>query len=264
MTYTLLTGASSGIGFELAHVFARHQRNLILVARSEDKMLALKKELTEKYKIDVQVLGSDLAKFDSSRKLFDIVQSKKWDVDCLVNNAGFGDHGPFIDSNPQKITEMVQLNIATLTDLTRLFLPSMLKNKTGQILNVASTASFQPGPLMTVYYATKAYVLHFSEGLYEELKNTGISVTALCPGPTDSGFQKVANISDIALMRFLRVPSSRDVAEYGYRAMEKGSVVAIHGFLNHFLASTIGFLPRALARKMVMRLQQKRFPNTTT
>lgn len=263
MTYTLLTGASSGIGFELAFVFARHQRNLILVARSEDKMLSLKKDLQQKYKVDVQVVPFDLAQPYSAQKLFDLVQTQKWSVDCLVNNAGFGDHGPFVESSPQKITEMVQLNITTLTDLTRLFLPIMIKNRFGQILNVASTAAFQPGPLMSVYYATKAYVLHFSEGIHEELKGSGVTVTALCPGPTTSGFQKAANLQDVPLFDRMKVPDSKSVAEYGYRAMQKGTVVAVHGFLNAILAASVSFIPRILARKMAMKLQQNKVRRTS-
>lgn len=258
MTYTLLTGASSGIGYELAFVFARHKRNLILVARSEDKMQELKKNIQAQFQVDVQVVPFDLAQQNSAQKIFDLIQSQKWSIDCLVNNAGFGDHGPFVESSPQKITEMIQLNITTLTNLTRLFLPAMIQNNSGQILNVASTAAFQPGPLMSVYYATKAYVLHFSEGIYEELKGTGVTVTALCPGPTTSGFQKAANLQDVPLFDLMKAPDSKSVAEYGYKSMQNGTIVAVHGFLNSITAAIVGFLPRTWARQLAMRLQQSK------
>lgn len=258
MTYTLLTGASSGIGFELASVFARHKRNLILVARSEGPMLELKKNLQSQFQVDVQVVPFDLAQAGSAKKLCDLTESKKWEIDCLVNNAGFGDHGLFVQGDPQRITDMIQVNITTLTELCRLYLPNMLKNKFGQILNVASTAAFQPGPLMSEYYATKAYVLHFSEGIAEELKGSGVTVTALCPGPTTSGFQKAANLNDVPMFELMKVPDSKTVAEYGYQAMMDGKVVAIQGLLNFITASTVGLLPRVLARRTAMRLQKKR------
>ena len=175
-----------------------------------------------------------------------------------MNNAGFGDHGPFVQGDPQRITDMIQVNVTALTDLCRLYLPAMLKNRSGQILNVASTAAFQPGPLMSEYYATKAYVLHFTEGLAEEIKDSGVTVTALCPGPTTSGFQKAANLVDVPLFDLMKVPDSKEVAEYAYKAMQQGKVIAIHGLLNYITATTVGFLPRVMARRTAMRLQQKR------
>lgn len=261
MNYTLLTGASSGIGFELAHVFARHKRNLILVARSEAPMQSLKKDLQAQFQIDVQVVPFDLSQSGSGKKLFDLTESKNWSVDCLVNNAGFGDHGHFAKGDPQKITDMIQVNITTLTDLTRLYLPAMIQNKFGQILNVASTAAFQPGPLMSEYYATKAYVLHFSEGIAEELKDSGVTVTALCPGPTHSGFQKAANLGNVPLFEKMKVPSSKAVAEYGYKAMQKGKIVAVHGLLNAIVSASVGLAPRFMARKMAMKLQENKIKN---
>ena len=261
-SYTLITGASSGIGFELAHVFAQKKHNLILVARRLDQLKTLQTELKKKYDIEVEVIAADLSSEKSAQKLFDQIQSSKLKVDGLVNNAGFGSHGQFTTTALKNTQQMIQLNITTLTELTKLFLPAMIENKYGRIMNVASTASFQPGPLMTVYYATKAYVLFFSEGLYEELKDTGVSVTALCPGPTESGFQAAANLKNVPVVDFLKMPSSKSVAEYGYQAMQKGRAVAVHGLMNNIMSSTIGFLPRALARKLVMRLQQKKVTRT--
>ncbi len=260
MSYALITGASSGIGFELASVFARHKHDLILVARSADKLNTLKKDLEKAYQIDVRVIPIDLSVARSAQILLEAVQAQNLKVDRLVNNAGFGDHGLFADSDIKKISEMIQVNITTLTELTRLFLPLMLQNKFGQILNVASTAAFQPGPLMTVYYATKAYVLFFSEGLFEETEGSGVTVTALCPGPTQSGFQKAAGIRNIPLLNSLSIPTSAVVAEYGYKAMQSGQAVAVQGLMNTIFSSTVGLLPRSVARKLVRKLQEAKIP----
>ncbi|MCC2678088.1 MAG: short-chain dehydrogenase/reductase [Pseudobdellovibrio sp.] len=259
MTYTLLTGASSGIGYELAQVFAAHGHNLILVARSEQKLKELKIQLEKEFTLSKsEVVALDLSKPDSAEKLFEITESKGWTVDILVNNAGFGDHGAFVKSDLKKNQEMIDLNILTLTKLCHLYLPKMIQNRNGKILNVASTASFQPGPLMSVYYATKAYVLHFTEGLHEELQGTGVTAMALCPGATASGFQAAANLSNVALLDTLKIPTSKDVAEYAYVALKKNKVVAIHGKLNWLFAVSAGFLPRAIVRKVAKKLQEKR------
>lgn len=260
MKYTLITGASSGIGFELAHEFARHHHNLILVARSTQKLEELKAEIEKRYKVTAQVIGLDLSKNNSADELHKIVTKLNLSVDILVNNAGFGDHGLFANSNMPRNEDMIVLNILTLTKLTQLFLPDMIKNKYGRIMNVASIAAFQPGPLMSVYYATKAFVLSFSEGLHEELLGTGVTVTALCPGPTASGFQVAANITDINILQTMSIPTSEVVARYGYDSLMNGKVVAVHGFLNNLMAITSGVTPRALTRKIVMKLQQKRLP----
>lgn len=261
MTHTLITGASSGIGYELASVFAKHGHNLILVARSTAKLESLKTEIEKNFKVTTEVVTLDLAKQNSAEELFNLIRKKNITIDILVNNAGFGDHSLFLTADAIKIEEMILLNILTLTKLTKLFLPDMATRKYGKILNVASTAAFQPGPLMSVYYATKAYVLSFSEGLYEELKGTGISITALCPGPTESGFQDVANMSNVALMEAMKLPTSKDVAEFGYEALMKNKAVAIHGFMNRLAAKTTSFIPRSLLRKLVMKIQEKRITN---
>lgn len=256
--YTLITGASSGIGYELASVFAKHHHNLILVARSKEKLESLRAEIEKNFQVVAEVVVQDLSKPGSAEELFKTLQKKNMKVDILVNNAGFGDHGFFLNADSQKLEEMINLNVLTLTKLTRLFLPEMVENKYGKILNVASTAAFQPGPLMSVYYATKSYVLSFTEGLHEELKGTGVSATALCPGPTISGFQEVANVSNIALMKAMKLPTSKDVAEFGYEALMADKAVAIHGFMNTVLAKTSSFVPRSVVRRLVMKLQEKR------
>lgn len=258
MKYTLITGASSGIGYELAYEFALNGHNLILVARSIDKLESLKADLEKKFSIRAEVVQLDLSVVGSAEKLYLETKKNNWLVENLVNNAGFGNHGLFINSDIKKITEMIHLNITTLTELTRLFLNDMKKNQKGRILNVASTAAFQPGPLMTVYYATKSYVLSFTEGLYEELKNTGIAITALCPGPTESGFQQAASVQNIPLMTQMKIPTSKDVAAYGYKAFMNGDLIAVHGVLNKFLSTTVGFFPRSIVRKIVMKLQESK------
>jgi len=261
MTYTLITGASSGIGYEMAKVFAEHGHNLILTARSESKLRELKASVESQFKIQAEVIPADLSKPDGSQKLFQAVQSKGLSVDILINNAGFGDHGFFHESNLEKDKEMVQVNITTLIELTYLFLPSMLKARSGKIMNVASTAAFQPGPFMSVYYATKAFVLFFSEGLCEELDDTGVSVTVLCPGPTKSGFHEVANLKDVSLLDATPMATSLQVAAYGYKALMRDQAVAIPGVMNNVMATLVRFVPRGIVRKLVKKLQQARRPS---
>jgi short-subunit dehydrogenase len=175
-----------------------------------------------------------------------------------VNNAGFGALGAFATSSWDKQAEMIQLNITTLTELTRLYLPSMLARKSGKILNLSSIAAFQAGPMMSVYYASKAYVLSFSEGLFEELRGTGVSVTALCPGPTESNFVKTAGAEDISVLKTMKIPSSQEVAEYGYKALMQNKAVAVHGTLNKTLIMGTRLIPRSVLRKIIRSLQEKR------
>lgn len=256
MKTALITGASGGIGMELAKIFAANQTNLVLAARSEAKLIELKNELAQ-YKVNVLVVALDLSQPEAASSLFDYCNSKQLQIDYLINNAGFGDYGMFVSGNWKKQEEMIRLNIQTLTHLTHLFLPSMVKRKYGRIMNVASTAAFQPGPLMSVYYATKAYVLSFSEAIASELEGTGVTVTALCPGPTESGFQNAAAMNESKIVKGRKLPTSKEVAEYAYKSMMNGKVVAIHGFLNVLLATAIHFTPRFLVRKLVRVIQDK-------
>lgn len=255
--WALITGASSGIGYELALIHASLGENLVLVARSEQKLNELKYQLEEKYKIQVEILVLDLAEAKNVEKLFEFTQTKQISIDYLINNAGFGDFGFFHEADWNKIDQMIQLNISTLTQLTHLYSQEMVKRKSGRILNVASTAAFQPGPLMAVYFATKAYVLHFSEAIGNELKPFGVSVTALCPGATESGFQAAAGLEESKLIKDKKLPSSKVVALYGHKAMMKDKSVAIHGFMNKILANTVRFTPRSLAVKVVRKIQDK-------
>lgn len=253
----LITGASSGIGYELALVHAATGGNLVLVARREDRLLEIQKEIEHTFKVKVSVIALDLSKPDAATKLYQSTKHQGISVDYLINNAGFGDVGPFSETSWEKEASMIDLNIKALTHLTKVYLPEMLERKNGRIMNVASTAAFLPGPLMAIYYATKHYVFAFSEALASELQGTGVSVTALCPGITKSEFQEVANLNTSRMGRFLKVATSKEVAVYGYKKMLKGKVVAIHGAMNKLVALSVRFTPRSFARAMVKKLHLK-------
>ena len=254
----LITGASNGIGLELAKIFASKKNDLVLVARSEDKLHALAKELQQLYPIQVHVLVKDLSVISSAKEIDDYCTQNNIQVDYLINNAGFGDYGFFVDSDWNKQLQMINLNITALTYLTRLLLPAMLKRGSGKIMNIASTASFLPGPLMSIYYASKAYVLHFSEAISNELEGTGVTVTAFCPGATATGFQKVAALEESKMVKGKKMASAEKCAACGYKAMMEGKTVAIHGFMNTLMIRSIRLLPRSVVRKIVRYIQDKR------
>lgn len=256
--FTLITGASSGIGEELAKICASKKHNLVIVARNENKLNILKNQLETLYNIQIKIITKDLIHTSAPQEIYDFCAQNKLNVNILINNAGFGAYGKFEQLDWQKQSEMLNLNIHTLTNLTHLFLPQMIKNNYGKIMNLASTAAFLPGPYMSVYYATKAYVLSFSEALAEELSSTNITITALCPGPTESGFQHTASIEDSPLVKDKKLPTSQEVAQYGYQEMIKGTVVAIHGLRNRLIIPTIKFFPRKLVTKGILFLQKKR------
>jgi short-subunit dehydrogenase len=255
MAQVLITGASGGIGLELARVFAEHGNNLILVARTEDKLQALATEMRKLNSIECHVIPCDLAKPGSAGKLFQAVEGLGITIDILVNNAGFGTYGKFHELPLNRELEMIDLNIRSLTELTRLFLPGMIERKSGRILNVASTAGFQPGPMMAVYYATKAFVLHFSEAISNELKGTGVTVTALCPGPTVTGFQEVANIGGSRLGQNAVFQTAREVALDGYNAVMRGHAIKIPGFLNRLMSYSYRIFPRSVVTAVVRKVQ---------
>jgi short-subunit dehydrogenase len=241
----LVTGASSGIGSEIARVLAA-DHDLVLVARSADKLAALATELG-----GAQVIAADLSDPAGVASVTGAVPT----VDVLVNNAGVGDFGAFADADVDKTLAMIQLNVTSLTALTRHYLPGMLERGHGQVMNVASTASFQPGPLMAVYYATKAYVLSFSEALTEETRGSGVTVTALCPGPTASGFQAAAEMELSPLVANRKLPTAAEVAAFGVKAMRRGDAVAVPGLLNRVMAGSVRFTPRPVMRRIVHKMQ---------
>ena len=251
----LITGASNGIGLELAKLLAHDNIDLVLTARSEDKLARIQQELSEKYNIEVHIIKCDLSEIDSAKTLYEKVKSLELNIDILINNAGFGDFGRFTDTDWDKEQQMMQLNMTSLTQLTKLISKDMVKSNHGKIMNVASTAAFQAGPLMAVYYATEAYVLYFSEAIAHELKSNNITVTCLCPGPTESGFQAATGNEKSKLVKGKKLPTSKEVAKYGYKAMKKGKVVAIHGTLNYVMVNASRFLPRNIVTDIVYKAQ---------
>jgi len=254
----LITGASSGLGKEFARIHASQGNNLVLIARSKDKLDALKLELETEFGISVCVISKDLSDQNAPKAVYEEVQALKIRVDYLINNAGFGDFGLFADTDWKKQMEMINLNITCLTYLTRLFLPDMIRNKFGKILNIASTAAFQPGPTMSVYFATKAYVLSFSEAIANELKGTGVTVTALCPGATATGFKAASSLGESNLFKGNQIATSKEVAEFGYTKMMEGKTVVIPGIVNNLMAQSVRFAPRNLAASIArMKLRVK-------
>jgi uncharacterized protein len=257
MATALITGASLGIGLEFAKTYAAAKNDLVLVARNEEKLNALAAEIKISFNVKVKVITGDLSNMDEVQKVYDTCKAENIAIDYLVNNAGFGDFGFFAESNWDKQAQMIDLNIKSLTKMCRLFIPDMVARKSGKILNVASTAAFQPGPTMAVYYATKSYVLFFSEAIYNELQGTGVSVTCLCPGATESGFQAAAAMEESNLVKGKKLPTSKEVAEFGYNAMMKNKMTVIHGLLNTIMATSIRFTPRKLALAIVRKIQEK-------
>ena len=254
-TVALITGASEGIGQELAKCFARRKHPLVLVARGEEKLKRLAAEISSVHGVRVSCIARDLSDPDGAPELHGKVEELGLEIGFLVNNAGAGTYGLFAETDLGRELRMMQLNMASVTALTKLFLPGMLKRRRGGILNVASTAAFQPGPLMAVYYASKAYVLSFSEALANELKGTGVSVSVLCPGPTRSGFQGSAGMESSKLFR-RGVMDASDVAEIAYRGLMKGKTTIIPGFRNKILAFSVRLGPRALLPAIVRLMQE--------
>jgi uncharacterized protein len=256
----LVTGASFGIGLELARIFAREGHDLVLVARSADKLRQLAAELERAHSARSLILATDLTEPGAAAYVLDQTTRAQIVVDILVNNAGFGQYGFFAENDLEECLRQIQLNVSTLTHLTRLYLPEMIARKEGRILNVASTAAFQPGPLMAVYFATKAYVLHLSEALANELQGSGVTVTCLCPGATATEFHKRANATE---MRLLKMGSMdpKTVAEDGYRAMMAGKPVVISGFRNWLVAQSVRFSPRRLVTAIARKTQETKSPN---
>lgn len=255
--YTLITGASGGIGYDLAKIAAADNRNLILVARSVGKLNAIAEQLKKNINIDVITLAVDLSLETGVNTLLNELVSKKLQVDVLVNNAGFGDFGDFSKADLSKNMEMIRLNISALTQLTHAVMQEMIAMGKGRIMNVASTAAFLPGPGMAVYYASKAYVLSFSEALSRELKGSGVTVTVLCPGPTDTSFATAAGLGKSLMHRMMPPAASAAVAKAGYIAMMKGKTIEIPGLMNKLTAITPRITPRSIVRNMIYGIHKK-------
>jgi uncharacterized protein len=230
----------------------------VLLARSADKLQALAAELTTVHKVSASVLAADLAEPGAAETVVRTLTERQRAIDILVNNAGFGTLAPFASEDPKQLMGMLEVNVVALTMLARYLLPAMLERRRGRILNVASTAAFQPGPLMAVYYASKAYVLSLSEALSEETRNSGVTVTCLCPGPTRTGFQDRAHMGNARLFQAAQVMSSADVARAGYEGMKAGRSLVIPGLMNRVGVQVVRLSPRWIPPKIVRRLHAER------
>jgi len=255
---TLVTGASSGIGRELARLAARDRRDVVLVARRLERLEALADELTKRYGVVAEIVAADLAQPDSPSRVVAEAQERRGPIEVLVNNAGLGVHGFFRETPLEQELETIRVNVLALTHLTKLLVPGMIERRRGIVLNLASTAAFQPGPLMAVYYATKAYVLSFTEALAEELDGTGVTATALCPGPTLTEFQEKTEMGDVPMFRGPLVLDAATVARAGWEGAKRGKRVVIPGVANRILALGARFSPRKLATKIARRIQENR------
>lgn len=240
----LVTGASAGLGVEFARQLSKRGDRLVLVARREDRLEELAKELG-----NARIVAIDLSKADAAARLMADIEAAGEEVELLVNNAGFGVIGRFAKADPKRLREMVDLNVGTLMDLCRAVAPSMIERKSGGIINVASTAAFQPGPNMAVYFATKAFVLSFSEALHEELKGYGVHVSCLCPGPTRTEFGDVAGFKGNGIFDRIAMESP-EVVRLGISGLEKNRAVVVAGLVNKIVAASTRFAPRSVARRI--------------
>lgn len=256
MATAVVTGASSGIGYEFARLLAREKYDVVLVARNLDRLNDIRQEVQTRHGVRALVVPADLTREDAAPGICQEIRSAGLQVDMLINNAGFGYCGPYTEQSWENEQHILQVNLMSLAHLTRLILPDMIARKKGYICNVASTAAFFPGPFMAVYYATKAYVVSYSRALRNELRGSGVCVSALCPGPTATNFQTVANVQDTRLFQLGNMATAADVAEYGYRCLLKNKAVAIPGWSNRFLVFTSRFLPRETVTGMVRWVQE--------
>jgi short-subunit dehydrogenase len=248
----LITGASSGIGLELARCFAAEGSRLVLVARNKDALTQLAEELRQKHKVEVIVLPADLSLSEAPKQIFESLAAQKVSVDVLVNNAGFGLHGKFLEMPLSRQLEIIKVNVNALVELTGLFLPEMVQRRAGGILNVGSVAGFVPGPNLAIYYASKAFVQSFSEALAEELDGTGVSVTILCPGPTETNFGTVARGEKKRVVQSKKM-AAREVAQIGHRAFRAKKVICVPGLPNRALIAITRFAPRSTVRRIIKK-----------
>ena len=256
MAAAVITGASTGIGREFARLCAADGYDLILTARSESQLQALAAEIRQATNRTVLIVRKDLSAPAAPRELFEEISRSGMPVDLLINNAGFGLLGLFWELDDRQQIDMIQLNISALTELSRLFLPGFVAQRRGRILNVASTAAFQPGPLMSVYYASKSYVVSFSEAIHNEARDFGVTVTCLCPGPTITEFQKRAAMGESKLFSSSHVMDAATVARIGLDASKHGKSLVIAGRMNTLMAFMTRFGPRQLMASVARRLQE--------
>jgi len=252
----LITGASRGIGYDLAKVFARRSYRLVLISRSADKLEEIRQQFIAEFNVEVIIIPKDLSVHEAASEIFHELERKRIVVDVLVNNAGIGDFSEFINEDFHRISRMLHLNIVALTELTRLFVNGMVDRGEGRILNISSLAAFLPGPYMAVYYASKAYVTSFSQAIANELKSTGVSVTAVCPGLTKTGFQQDVGGEKSNAVRFNLMASSESVAELAVKAMLEGKEIVVPGIINSSIARTSRFIPGSVKSRIVKKMQE--------
>lgn len=253
--YVVITGASSGIGYEIAKLYAQDGYNLVLIARNIDKLKKVKGELSQ-YNTEIKILSLDISKDSDIKNLFNYIETNKINVSTLINNAGVGSFGDFKDIGWEIEDVLIDINIKSLTRLTKYFLPKIIENKNGGILNVASTAAFCSGPRMAVYYASKSYVLNLTEAIYEECKGTGIKISCLCPGPVKTEFQGRAGIKKSeAAKKYLM--SAEEVAKVCYKDFNRGKLIIIPGIKNKLLVMANNLLPRSVSRKIILKTNEK-------
>ncbi len=252
----LITGASSGIGLSLARLFAADGWKLVLVSQDQERLRAAVAQLKADFQVTVVSVCQDLTIPGAARIVYDKLRKADIKVDALVNNAGFATYGEFTLIDPDRETAEIQLNVAAVTEMTKLFVPPMQKRKQGYVLNVASIAAFQPGPLMAVYYATKAYVLSFSEAIAEELEGSGVSVSVICPGPTATAFASTAKMSKSKLFKG-KLMTAEQVAEAGYRGLLAGQRLIVPSRRDQAMIFGSRFLPRKLITKIIKQAQDR-------
>lgn len=254
-SFVLITGATTGIGYELAKIYANDGRNLILVARNIHRLEKVKNEFNLIYNVNVHILNVDLAVDNAGEKILNYVNKKNLTVDVLINNAGIGSFGYFKELNIDKEIDQININIIALTELTRLFLPIMMNNETGAILNVASTAAFCAGPKMATYYASKAFVLSFTEAIYEEIKGSNVRISCLCPGTVKTEFLDKAGIKKKEISKN-NMMTAKEVARFAYRDFNKGKLIIIPGFKNKLIIGINKIIPRSISRKIVLLINK--------
>jgi uncharacterized protein len=252
----LVTGASSGIGYELCRVLAGHGYNVVLVSRDREKLDTAASELRRQFHVETQVIPADLSRCGAAQELYDQVKAKEIQVEVLVNNAGFGVHGPFVETPLDEEIGLIHVNAVSVAVLCKLFGADMARRARGRILNVASMAAFEAGPFMSNYYASKAYVLLLSEGLHRELKARGVCVSALCPGSTETGFFNRAGMTSARLFRSPLKMKAADVARIGVAGLMKGKTIVIPGLANRLLNFSVRLAPRALCASIAQRLHE--------
>lgn len=254
-SFVLITGATAGIGYELAKIYANDGYNLVLIARNSEKLEKVKTELNLIYNVSIHTLSIDLSKDNACEDILSYVNKKHLTVDVLINNAGIGSFGYFKELDIAKEVQQINVNIKALTELTRLFLPVMINNESGSILNVASTAAFCAGPKMATYYATKAFVLSFTEAIYEEIKGSNIKVSCLCPGAVKTEFLDKAGIKKKEFAK-KNMMSAKQVAKVAYRDFKKGKLIIVPGINNKIVIAFNKLIPRSLSRKVILLMNK--------